>query len=132
MEPYLLHSTAGTYTMTRSTTEVNKPDVNLLLVSDETTSGENGSVYVLANKNEQVGFYKWTGGLLGSGRVYLPVGASTTTREFVSFDSSEASGIVNVEHETTTDSQYYMLDGRPVEPLTKGLYIVNGKKVVIK
>ena len=135
-EPYLLHSTEGTYTMKR-TENVEEPEVNLLEVSSETTTGgENSIIYVLADKEPKgVGFYKWTGGLLGAGRVYLPVGTgstSTPTREFVTFGTSDASGIVNVERELTTEGQYYMLDGRLVETPTKGLYIVNGKKVVIK
>ncbi|MBR2235677.1 MAG: hypothetical protein IJ892_11570 [Prevotella sp.] len=131
-EPYLLHSTEGTYTMTR-TADVEKPDVNKLEVSDaETTGGENSNVYVLAKVDKVFGFLRWTGGLLGAGRVYLPVGTSSGIREFVSFDTSDASGIVSTELKTMTEDQYYLLDGRLVETPTKGLYIVNGKKVVIK
>ena len=39
---------------------------------------------------------------------------------------------LNVERGTLNDNSYYMLDGRRVAQPTKGLYIVNGKKVVIK
>ena len=43
-----------------------------------------------------------------------------------------ADGIVNVNRETITKNQYYTLDGRLVKNPGKGVYIVNGKKVVIK
>ena len=40
-------------------------------------------------------------------------------------------GIQNIER-TISDNQYYTLDGRRVAEPTKGIYIINGKKVVIK
>ena len=47
-------------------------------------------------------------------------------------EEATGTGIVNMNHETITNNQYYTLDGRRVENPTKGLYIVNGKKVVVK
>ncbi len=138
-EPYLLHSSqADSYKMYLSTDELTAPEDNLednlLEKSDRTTTGtkESSTIYVLANKTQGVGFYRWVGEELGANRVYLPVGTSSGIREFVSFDTSDASGIVSTELKTMTEGQYYMLDGRLVETPTKGLYIVNGKKVVIK
>ena len=39
---------------------------------------------------------------------------------------------LNVEKGTWSDENVYDLQGRRVEKPTKGLYIVNGKKIVIK
>ena len=52
----------------------------------------------------------------------------------LSFDGEGTTGIstLNVERGTLNDNSYYMLDGRRVAQPTKGLYIVNGKKVIIK
>ena len=47
-------------------------------------------------------------------------------------EAGASTGIVNMNRETITNNQYYTLDGRRVENPTKGLYIVNGKKVVVK
>ena len=38
----------------------------------------------------------------------------------------------NVERGTLNDNSYYMLDGRRLAQPTKGIYIINGKKVAIK
>ena len=51
---------------------------------------------------------------------------------YLGFDGEGTTGIVNVNRETITNNQYYTLDGRRVENPSSGVYIVNGKKVVIK
>ena len=133
-EPYLLHSTIGEYTMTR-TSDVPKPDVNLLAISDDNTSGEKGntSVYVLANKTKGVGFYKWVGGKLGAGRVYLPVGFSVESAAgFCAFFEDIPTVITDINPETVSYDRYYDLQGRRVLKPTKGVYVVDGKKVIVK
>ena len=129
--PYLLEGDEGTYSMTIASDAVAAPEDNKLQISDEFTT--NG-VYVLANKViHGVGFYKWDGGLLGAGRVYLPAPESGDAREFISFDS-EATGIENVNREVKDflNGEFFNLNGQRVAQPTKGLYIVNGKKVIIK
>ena len=88
-------------------------------------------VFVLATpKNQPTGFYKWTGGLLGSGRVYLP--ASVSASAFIGLDEN-TTGISEVRSQMEeVRSDFYNLNGQRVNQPTKGLYIVNGKKVVIK
>ena len=138
-EPYLLHSTSGDYTLTLLTPntpdELPAPKKNLLQVSTRTTSGEKGntSVYVLANKSNGVGFYRWTGGDLGSGRVYLPVEASVSgAHEYCGFFVDETTAIQAVDDAKTNVGPFYDLQGRRVQHPTKGVYVVNGKKVIIK
>ena len=134
-EPYLINApdVQGQVTLTK-TTGAPKPEVNLLKVSDGTTSGESGTstVYVMGVKKgtTEARFYKWAGGLLGRGRVYLPAPAGAPS--FITFDLSDATAITDTRREAITDNQYYTLDGRRVEHPTKGLYIVNGKKVMVK
>ena len=123
----LLNGNAGDYTLTVTEDDVTYDDTNLLQVSTESTG--NG-VYVLADK-DGVGFYKWTGGSLGAGRVYLPAPAAAA-REFLSFDFEETTGINNVESSKLNVEGFYNHAGQRVAQPTKGLYIVNGKKVIIK
>ena len=99
------------------------PITNQLKVSDGTAQ-EN--IYVLAEKNSKVGFYKWAGGALSEGKVYLPVPANA--REFIGI-SFEATGI-NTAKAAETNGMVYNLQGQRVVKAQKGLYIVNGKKVI--
>ena len=91
--------------------------------------------YILAKKEGKVGFYKATaeGAYLAANRAYLSTStlSSQGGAPFLGFDD-ETTGIVNVNRETITNNQYYTLDGRRVAEPTKGIYIINGKKVILK
>ncbi|MBQ4387642.1 MAG: hypothetical protein II822_08580, partial [Prevotella sp.] len=78
-----------------------------------------------------VGFYKLSStGTIGANKAYLTYGASLT-RSFFGFD--ETTGIEMPTAEVIdADAVVYDLQGRRVAQPTKGLYIVNGKKVIIK
>ena len=124
--PVLLQGEAGTYTLT-IIDDAAYNDSNLLKISTETTG--NG-VYVLAKKNEHVGFYKWSGGSLGAGRVYIEASTSTA-RECLTFEfeNEDITGIKDVAHSTiSSNNSAYDLQGRRVINPTKGLYIKNGRK----
>jgi hypothetical protein len=125
--PYILNGDEGTYTLTMAL-GVTAPASNLLKISDESTG--NG-VYVLYNGTQGVGFYKWYGGSLGAGRVYLP--ATAGAPEFIAL-GGETTGIDMVQGSSikVQDPEIYNLAGQRVARPTKGLYIVNGKKVVIR
>ena len=103
---------------------------NELLVSDGTVTGdESGTIYVLANGTSGVGFYLVEeGSAITAGKAYLSV------PQFIGFgDDNETTGIQTVANsQQSAANSYYDLQGRRVAQPTKGLYIVNGKKVVIK
>ena len=102
-------------------------------VANELAISTGGEIdgFVLAKKNDKVGFYKWNGGSLTSGKVYLPAPAGARDYLEFSFDETTALTLVNSE-KRTVNSDIYNLAGQRVANPTKGLYIVNGKKVVIK
>ena len=89
------------------------------------------------HKGTQIGF--WWGAASGAAfdldanKAYLavPESALATAPSFFWFDNG-STGIENVNRETITNNRYYNLNGQCVANPTKGLYIVNGKKVVIK
>ena len=140
-EPYLVNAaSAGAYTLTKAKSDnaVAEPENNLLEISNGTTG--NG-IYVLADKGkgEGAGFYKWTGGPLGAGRVYLQKKVSGAARAFIpfGFDNDETTGIdasATIKGNRGNDNVVYDLQGRRVDEsrLPKGIYIVNGKKFVVK
>lgn len=136
-EPYLLYKeNGGTFALTVSGEEVAKPRVNKLKISDESAE----VVYVLAQENSEVGF-KVKNEILAAGYVYLPseLGAG---QEFIPFEINDdpfpgiATGISEANGKGTASDRAYDLQGRRVSvtkgQVKKGLYIVNGKKVVIK
>lgn len=86
-------------------------------------------IYVLLNGEQGVGFYKTTAAFtVGANTAYLPGTASA--RSFIGF-RNEATGIKAL---TTIelDGKVYNMNGQRVAAPQKGLYIVNGKKTIIK
>ena len=82
--------------------------------------------------DSKVGFYKYTYAL-GANKAYLNVPASSSARAFVlSFDEGEVTGINAVNAAAQNGAAVYDLQGRRVSNATKGVYIVNGKKVLVK
>ena len=129
----------GAKTVTVVTTDVDAPTSNLLNVSTGTNEYNNDNFYVLANKAAGVGFYKWTGDhAIPAGKVYLDTtGVGAKGLEYFSLDESiidenETTKINAASVENIISGQFYNLAGQRVSNPTKGLYIVNGKKVIIK
>ena len=128
----VLKSTNGNPVMTRTIYGSSNTDVNSLVgVYDLDGLETDGTFYVLGNGAKGVGFYKLaTGKKVGFGKAYLTYSGSLA-REFFGLD--EATSITNTNFTNSTDSDtWYTIDGRRVEHPTKGIYIVNGKKVFIK
>jgi hypothetical protein len=128
--PYLLSGPEGTCTLT-VIDAAEEPEGNLLAVS---TESDGNGVYVLANKSHGVGFYRWDGGLIGSGRVILPAAAvAGKSREFFGFDEGGTTSLCEVRGlKAEVRGEFYNLNGQRVAQPAKGLYIQNGRKVILK
>ena len=98
-----------------------------------TSGGGDFKNYILNVVNNKLGFYQANGNTVATNRAYLhtDVAAPAGAIELM-FDDEETTGIANVSVKNTTSSEYFNLAGQRVAQPTKGLYIVNGKKVVIK
>ena len=107
--------------------------VNDLLVSDGSVTGDGSTIYALGKKGGDVGFAKVKyGATVPAGKAYLVIGGGGA-RDFIGFGEEEATGISLTENsELRTENAVYDLQGRRVAQPTKGLYIVNGKKVLVK
>ena len=101
------------------------------LTSVETLTADGSSIYVLYNDE----FVKTTKGSIKPFRCYLELGAEVAAAEgrlsIVEDNDVTALKLVNSE-ERIVNSEVYDLQGRKVNQPAKGLYILNGKKVVIK
>jgi len=89
--------------------------------------------YILNNGSQGVGFYMANGQKVGAGRAYLRVPAGSAARMFIGFSENTPTGIESTDCTEDTIEGIYTLQGRRVmgQP-AKGLYIVNGKKMIIK
>ena len=97
------------------------------------TAADPSTTYVLNYKAATgVGFYKLASGKkLGVGKAYLTY-SEPQANEFFGFDETTGINATLNDNVEMTNDNVYDLQGRRVSQPTKGLYIVNGKMVVIK
>ena len=123
----ILKADAGKYSLPFAES-ANAITNNELLISDGTIAAGDG-IYVLANKNSVPGFYKLADGQkVPAGKAYLKVTSSAP--EFLPFEGN-TTGIESVKS-VESKGQFFNLAGQRVAQPAKGLYIVNGKKVIFK
>jgi len=131
-EAVILKSTGASIAMTASAaaSAADYSDNALEGVDVATAVDANYKYYVLSNENSTLGFYKYTGETLGANKAFIKTNA-TGAPEFFAFGETTS---VNDVRSKIADvrGEFYNLAGQRVGQPTKGLYIVNGKKVVIK
>lgn len=92
-----------------------------------------GSYILYADESNPIGFYKSNNSTVAANRAYLTAEGAAARSITVVYDDDELTGIKSVESgKMQAEGVYYDLSGRRVAQPTKGLYIVNGKKVIIK
>ncbi len=99
------------------------------IASLSSTDPNNGANYILNNGKNGLGFYKANGQKVAAGKAYLHV-SGNSARTFIGFGGE--TGISTVENTVAKENAIFNLSGQRVMQPTKGLYIVNGKKVVLK
>ena len=78
-------------------------------------------------------FQPSSGGDLPAGKAYLNIAYSPTSAPVLNLNfGDDTTGIKTIDNSQFTIDNVYDLQGRRVAQPTKGLYIVNGRKVVIK
>jgi hypothetical protein len=132
----------GTYTFVQSSTTPADIDKGLLegtLTRKQITKDADKEYYILSNEYEPTGFY-----IAGNGtdnkyfwndanKAYLVISkdvaqGSTSFR----FDFDGTTGLEEVKGESGNAEAIYDLQGRKVDTQSKGIYIIDGKKVFIK
>jgi hypothetical protein len=102
----------------------------------------------VSNKNGKVGFYFYTGSTVAGNKAYLyfdtPIfnsvaeadgtAGSGNAKSFVLQFNDETSGItdINTEDNQNLNGKIYDMQGRQVTTPSHGIYIINGKKILVK
>lgn len=132
--PVIVNGDAGTHTLIKYA-NASAPTANMLLVSDGTVTGD-GTIYVLAVQEDATGKVAGfaplkEGKTLSEGKAYLQAVNAGAKINFVI--DGEATDIRNIENAVDfSDGDWYNLQGVKVTNPQRGIYIHNGKKVVIK
>lgn len=107
--------------------------VNDLQVSDGSVAGDGSTIYALGKKEDMVGFIKVKSGVaVPAGKAYLVI-PTAGARDFIGFADDDVTSVSEVKGQKKEGrSEYFNLAGQRVAQPTKGLYIVNGKKVILK
>ncbi len=148
----IIKASEGTYSFAYSDETPEAISDNLLrgTVADTYVKPQSGSVaYVLSMVDGVVGMYraKLTDGTFknNANRVYMLLNVLNVGDGILDtsapgsqlsngyrFDFSGTTAIESVETESTAPAVYYDLSGRRVENPVSGIYIINGKKVLVK
>jgi len=123
---------AGEITIPLTFEDTDEVGDNDLLVSDGTVTGDGNTIYVLGQNDGKVGFGKLkSGDVLAACKAYLKITSTSASRTFIVL-GEDVTGIDEVRSKTDDGrGVYFDLQGRRVTQPQKGIYIVNGKKVVI-
>ena len=106
----------------------NISSTNKLVAITESTDVTADQYYGLSGNQ----FKKVNAGTVPAGKALLPASAITSSARELNFVFDEATGIKQVETSKSIIEGIYNLAGQKVQNPTKGLYIMNGKKVIIK
>ena len=135
--PVLVKAAAGTYAFSAACSTIAEAvatPASGALTGTFAYNGSLASAYILQYKDSKPGFYQISDThAIGAFRAYIPTSAvpSASAPSFT-IDFGETTGIENAaKREEIKDKGYFDLQGRRVQQPTRGLYIVNGKKVLV-
>jgi hypothetical protein len=107
--------------------------VDLPTARTSLTSNDSYRLYMLSNKNNNFGFHSFAAANVPARKAFFTVPASANARSFSMVFDEEATAIRQLR-KTVAESPVYDLNGRVVRGnnLKPGVYVKNGKKVVVK
>jgi hypothetical protein len=135
----IVKGSSGSYNVPISTSETVVSNMLVGVTSVTTLNKVDGEYtnYILAKKAGILGFYAVKdGSILDANKAYLPLLTEKTPANAPAFnlvfDDDETTAIKSVKENTTNDNCFYNLKGQRVENSVHGVYIFNGKKIVVK
>ena len=93
---------------------------------------EYGAAYLLAGGGDGPGFYLCSAGTLAMNKAFLPSPMGAGAPKNMVLRNQPTTDILRVQRDASLNEDVYDLCGRRVENPKKGIYIVGGKKVIVK
>ena len=133
----IIQGNEGTYIFSQidsESTEISGNDLKAAsaTVTASTTLSADEGYYCLTNSEGEAVFGVVAAEIEIKNKAYLKLDTSSSEAKTISIVFAEATGIESVSSEKATDGSYYNLQGVKVLSPSKGLYIKDGKKVIIK
>ena len=122
-EGIIISGTPDEYEVPVATAEVAPSETNLLK-----TEGIQEGDYILYNS----AFVPCTAGTLAEGKAYLPKTPTTSGAKVINIVFGGESTGINEVQKSEADGAIYNLNGMRVSKIQKGVYIMNGRKVIVK
>lgn len=130
-EAVVVKADAGEYVFNYATDAVESLTVTNDLVAATAPVTADGSQYVLAKLDEEIGFYKATvGSTIAAGKAYLQIAGEATVKGFTFKFGDDATSINEELRVKSEESSIYNLAGQRVSKMQRGINIVNGKKLL--
>ncbi len=129
--PVVIKGEPGTYSLVTTKEETEDVSANILFgtPTGTLTVAEGDNIFALAKKTEGIGFYRCQPTVvIPKYKAYYSTGDASA----VSFLFDDASGIQQVDAASTTSDMYTISGVKVDKAAQKGVYIVNGKKIVVK
>lgn len=131
--PVLVGAEEGSYAFAASAHEATTVADNDLKAAAADTKGDGATIYALVEQDGKAVFAPLKEGVAVSlGHAYLELPAASAARFYSIQFGGETTGINEVNAAAKADGAYYTLQGVKTSKAAKGIYIRNGKKVVIK
>ena len=135
-EPVLLYANGGATVNVPVIATATATDGNLLVAGtgERITYTDTTPYYVLSTEGGVTGFYCANNTLVPEGKAYLNAGTAGARFFALNLDGETTGiGAALIDNgQLTIDNAVYNLNGQRVMNPAKGLYIVNGRKVVVK
>ena len=120
---------AAEYSVNNDLRGVDEPTLRTSL-----TSNDAKTLYMLSNKNNKFGFHSFGATNVPARKAYFTIPSSANARAFSMVFEDETTAIRQLRKANAESSVYYDLNGRAVNGnnLKPGIYVKNGKKIVVK
>ena len=127
----LVKAAQGNHDFVVTSTEGAKLENNSLIAATTDETSDGATYFALTKMDTKVGFAVVNKGVvIPAGKAYLNVPIAASGAKFFGLDG-EATGINSVKT-AKADGAYYTLEGVKTTKPVKGLYIHNGKKIIVK